>query len=77
MFFIFQIQTLNGSVFEGIFRTFSSHFDVVLEMAHKVDPSDPKRIVVDEIADKLIFKAGDIVMMSAPDADLDYATRGT
>lgn len=72
-----QIQTQNGSLFEGIFKTFSTGFDVVLEVAHRVNMAEPSQINVEHVVDTLIFKQNDIVYMEATDVDLDYAVRDT
>ncbi|XP_031330107.1 ataxin-2 homolog isoform X3 [Photinus pyralis] len=76
---VVRIQTASGSVWEGVFRTFSSQFDVVLEVPAKVEnpESGNSTLIPDAVADKLIFKTSDIISMVARDVDLDFATRDT
>lgn len=74
---VVQIQARNGDIFEGVFKTFSNKFEIVLEMAHKVDPDDrsvkiPTRSRVIEV---LIMPMTDVVMVTALNVDLDYAVK--
>ncbi|XP_014666072.1 PREDICTED: ataxin-2-like [Priapulus caudatus] len=72
---VVQVQVKNGTVYDGIFKTFSNKFEIVLELAHKVEESGkvPTR---DCITEKLVIIVSDIVMITASNVDLDYATKG-
>ncbi|GAB6030243.1 hypothetical protein CHUAL_005920 [Chamberlinius hualienensis] len=80
---IIRVQTVEGPVYEGIFRTFSPQFELVMEMGHKVDPAIPPRAgqltisSKDDIIPTLIFSSKDVVMMISANTDLDYATKDT
>lgn len=63
-------------MYSGILRTFSSNFDVVLELPHRTDPPPSSQTVgLQIVADKMIFKFDSIVKISAQDTDLDSMTR--
>ncbi|XP_060534458.1 ataxin-2 homolog isoform X2 [Cylas formicarius] len=74
-----RIKTASGAVWEGIFKTFSGSFDVVLELAVKIGnpESSDARIIPETCVDKLIFKACDILTMNFKNVDLEYPTRDT
>jgi len=64
-------------MYSGILRTFSSNFDVVLELPHRTDPPPPssQAIGLKIVADKMIFKFDSIVKIAAYETDLDSMTR--
>ncbi|XP_067118145.1 ataxin-2-like protein isoform X3 [Centruroides vittatus] len=82
---IVNVRVKNGNIYEGVFRTFSQEMDVVLEMARLIDNNQAASCLFngtilplmteDLITEKLIFKLHDIVMLSAINIDLDYATK--
>lgn len=74
---VVQVQTQNGSIYEGIFKTFSLTFEVVLEMVHKVNPQEPDNIDVNSVVNALIFRPPDVVCVQVFDIDLEFATRNT
>ncbi|XP_063695531.1 ataxin-2 homolog isoform X2 [Culicoides brevitarsis] len=76
---IVYVRTQSGAIYEGIFRTFSPNFSVVLEVAHKVDTSngDEPQIALETVCNTFVFKPDDIVSIHAKNVDLDYATRDT
>ncbi|BES88312.1 Ataxin-2 homolog [Nesidiocoris tenuis] len=72
-----KVHTASGAIYDGILKTFSPSFDVVLELAHKVDPANTMHICLDSVVGKMVFKQAGIVKIAVNNQDLDYATRDT
>ncbi|XP_077148799.1 ataxin-2 isoform X17 [Ranitomeya variabilis] len=70
-----EVHVKNGSVYEGVFKTYSPKCDLVLDAAHrkiKDFTAGPKR---EDIVDSILFKASDFVMVHFKDMDVNYAKR--
>ncbi|XP_060853261.1 ataxin-2 homolog isoform X1 [Rhopalosiphum padi] len=73
-----EIVTHSKEMYSGILRTFSSNFDVVLELPHRTDPPPSSQAIgLKIVADKMIFKFDSIVKIAAYETDLDSMTRNT
>lgn len=86
---IVHLQVKNGDVYQGVFRTFSHKMDIALEMAQKLDGKKSSSVgnsvnpvlstgfSASDYTDKLIFRAEDVVHLSALDTDTDFAALDT
>ena len=73
---VVSIELDDGAIYEGVFRTFSSDFELALSQVHKVDPKDPTRIDPATVKETGTFDMNRIVRMSVPDVDLNAAKEG-
>ncbi|KAM9330899.1 ataxin-2 [Gastrophryne carolinensis] len=70
-----EVHVKSGSVYEGVFKTYSPKCDLVLDAAHtknKDSVGGPKR---EDIVDSILFKSSDFVMVQFKDMDVNYARR--
>ncbi|KAE8635268.1 hypothetical protein XENTR_v10002564 [Xenopus tropicalis] len=70
-----EVFVKNGSIYEGVFKTYSPKCDLVLDAAHKKTTESivgPKR---EDIVDSILFKSSDFVMVQFKDMDVNYARR--
>ncbi|XP_063820457.1 ataxin-2 isoform X7 [Pseudophryne corroboree] len=70
-----EVNVKNGSVYEGVFKTYSPKCDLVLDAAHKKNKDStggPKR---EDIVDSILFKSSDFVVAQFKDMDVNYAKR--
>ena len=37
----FQIETVDGQIYEGLFRVFSPRLELTIDIAHLIDPIEP------------------------------------
>ena len=73
---MFQVETIDGNVHEGLFRIFSPNLEITLEQAHLVDPKNPVNITSETVKEIMIFEMKEVLHMSAIGVDLDYAAKG-
>jgi len=72
-----RVETKNKDEYEGILQTFSSDFEMALDLCHKVDPNNDDTVDVTTIKQTMVFNISSIVRYYATDVDLDFATKET
>ncbi len=68
-----SVETDDGIVYEGVFRTFSPDLDITLEQLHQVDKNDPTRINPETVKSTGVFSMKRIIRCMALDVDLNAA----
>ncbi|KAM4632081.1 ataxin-2-like protein, partial [Discoglossus pictus] len=69
-----DIKVKSGQVYEGIFKTLSSKFELAVDAVHKKTDQaiGPKR---EDIIDTMIFKHSDVALVHFRNVDFNYATK--
>jgi len=72
-----RVETKSKEEFEGVLNCFSPDFEIVLGIAHKIDPACPDIVDVKTIENQMVFKFSDVIRYSATDVDLDFGVKET
>ncbi|XP_027001427.1 ataxin-2 isoform X2 [Tachysurus fulvidraco] len=70
-----ELNVKNGTVYEGVFKTYGPECELVLDAAHRNSAelnASPRR---EDIVESIIFKASDVVIVHFKDVDLSYAKK--
>ncbi|KAM3826277.1 ataxin-2 isoform 5-T5 [Vipera latastei] len=70
-----EVQVKNGSIYEGVFKTYSSKCDLVLDAAHQKTAESSLGPKQEDIIESILFKSSDFVMVHFKDMDSSYAQR--
>nr|XP_016852591.1 PREDICTED: ataxin-2 isoform X3 [Anolis carolinensis] len=70
-----EVQVKNGNIFEGVFKTYSSKCDLVLDAAHRKTAESSPGPKLEDIIESILFKSSDFVMVHFKDMDTSYARR--
>ncbi|XP_069508257.1 ataxin-2-like protein isoform X5 [Ambystoma mexicanum] len=70
-----DVRVKNGDVFQGIFRTLSSKFELAVDAAHKMTSNSSVGPRGEEIVDTMVFKPMDIVLVHFRNVDFNYAMK--
>jgi len=72
-----RVETKNKDEYEGIFITFSPDLEIVLEVAHKVDPNNQDIVDPKHVEEKMVFPLSSVVRYFAIDVDMEFAMKET
>ncbi|XP_056273982.1 ataxin-2 isoform X2 [Pseudoliparis swirei] len=70
-----ELKVKNGTVYEGVFKTYGPECDVVLDAAHRKSPEPSIAPRKEDIVESIIFKASDVVVVTFKDVDLNFARK--
>jgi len=73
--FTFESRQKNKDEYEGIFLTFSPDLEIVLEVAHKVDPNNQDIVDPKNVEEKMVFPLSSVVRYFAIDVDMEFAMK--
>ncbi|XP_061881541.1 ataxin-2 isoform X7 [Entelurus aequoreus] len=70
-----ELKVKNGTVYEGVFKTYGPECDLVLDAAHRKSQEPSAGPRKEDIVESIVFKASDVVVVSFKDVDLNFARK--